>query len=453
MFLVVAFLITTGFAGCGQTAAPQSNAETKKVETKATEATEATKKDDYVLKLTMQPKSAESDDTKKELALLKSKGFNVDILIIPGEGTDFDKKLSISIMSGEEMDILYSHSAAVTRYINSKTIAPLDELAKEANYDMEKIFGKYLYKVDNKTYGIPCTKDTWITMYNKKIFDDAKVPYPTAKDWTWGKYVETAKKLTDASKGIYGSFMVEDWSMYDYLIAKQMKAKEYKDDGTSNFDDPIYADAMKWYFDLGNVLKIQPDLLTYKSKKLPYDSFSNGKYAMFSAGYWSTAMMGDKKTWPRDWKFGILPAPYPDGGPKTLDSIIGMYCVPESSNHKQEAFAAVACLGENLYNTVSGRLPARVDLSDADITTFIENVLIPQFKDDGITVDDFKAALFDSSYELVTEQMAGIGNTVINEAFLTEGEMYGLGQKSLTDAMSEIKKKADAAIVEEKNAK
>lgn len=51
------------------------------------------------------------------------------------------------------------------------------------------------YNVDGKQYAIPKDFDTIGVWYNKKIFDEAGVPYPT-DDWTWDDMADIAKQLT-----------------------------------------------------------------------------------------------------------------------------------------------------------------------------------------------------------------------------------------------------------------
>ena len=44
-----------------------------------------------------------------------------------------------------------------------------------------------IYKVDSKTYGIPFSNYVTVLLYNKDMFDNAGVPYPTSdyEDKTW----------------------------------------------------------------------------------------------------------------------------------------------------------------------------------------------------------------------------------------------------------------------------
>ncbi len=52
-------------------------------------------------------------------------------------------------------------------------------------------------------YGLPSDAQSQIIAYNKKMFDDAGVAYPT-DDWTWDDLVEMGKKITNADENKWG---------------------------------------------------------------------------------------------------------------------------------------------------------------------------------------------------------------------------------------------------------
>ena len=106
-----------------------------------------------------------------------------------------------------------------------------------------------------------------------RIFDNTGVPYPKAP-WTWDNYVDTAKKLTDRDKGIWGSYFVLDWEYYYYMIAGQRNVSGYKTPGLSNYDDPSFRESLKFIHDLGEVDKVQPTFKEYKAKKLTWDTWA-----------------------------------------------------------------------------------------------------------------------------------------------------------------------------------
>jgi multiple sugar transport system substrate-binding protein len=65
--------------------------------------------------------------------------------------------------------------------------------------------------VDGKVVGIPALIDNLALVYNKKLFRQAHIPFPTAK-WTWSTMEKAAKKLTNRSKKQFGWAYVNDGS-------------------------------------------------------------------------------------------------------------------------------------------------------------------------------------------------------------------------------------------------
>ena len=221
----------------------------------------------------------------EEMAAMAEEACNVDIEIIalPDPGAGEANKLLISLMAGDEFDIVEDAYSNMKQFYEAGVIEELGPLAEAAGYDIEKIFGDYPASFDGKVYGLPAYVDKAITIYNKDVFDQAGVSYPEAKDWTWEKFIEIGKKLTDEKAGIYGAYN-PDWVHYNYMYAMQKGFSHYKEDGTSNYDDPLFKESVKWYYDLGNTEKIQPSYLVQKSKQMPVDYFTTGKVGMSVCG-------------------------------------------------------------------------------------------------------------------------------------------------------------------------
>lgn len=55
-----------------------------------------------------------------------------------------------------------------------------------------------------KTFGLPWIAQPVIAYYNKALFTEKNIPFPT-NDWTWEEFRAIAKQLTDPAKGIYGT--------------------------------------------------------------------------------------------------------------------------------------------------------------------------------------------------------------------------------------------------------
>ena len=176
-----------------------------------------------------------SDVNKNMMAALKeATNIDLQIKLLPGAAADIFPKMEINLIAGDTVDLVRLTNVIVqSKFVKAGWIMPLDDLAKKNNFDMKKTFGNTLVtNSDGKVRYLPYQLADQMVFYNKKIFDDAKVAYP--KDgWTWDDYIATAKKLTDAKKGIYGSLM-QNWTYFMYSAAQQRGVPDYKADGSSN---------------------------------------------------------------------------------------------------------------------------------------------------------------------------------------------------------------------------
>ena len=405
---------------------------------------------------------ATGNEMQDIVKMVKEKtGIDIQFTIIPKADTgEVDKRL-VSLQAGDELDIIYGTTAQLKVFYDAGVLSPLDEYAAAASYDAPSVFGDSIpYYDDGQMYGLPAFNDVWCTFVNTKVFENAGVEVPSAEGWTWEKYVETAKKLTDVNNEIYGSLML-DYDCYNYMYALQKGAEHYKADGTSNYDDPLFAESVKFFYGLGNEEKIQPDITTYKAGVYPWNAFhstgkadANGKYdkaqfGMFVCGGWAASMLPNTEKYPRDWKCAILPFPYPEGEQPSTLTVSGCYAVPVTSKSPEAAFEAVRCIAENQYALGYGRVPARIDLSDADITEYIENGMVPTYKaTDDIPAEQFKAAWFDADRKVLSEKVVGTADTTISQIWTSEAPLYGMGQQDLDTTMKNIYSRSNEAIKE-----
>ena len=89
---------------------------------------------------------------------------------------------------------------------------------------------------------MPAFLDNLAVVYNKKIFDDAGVDYPS-DDWTWDDFLATAAELNDPAKGIAGFAWPgtgdEDTTWRIWPLIWQQGGDIVSEDGTSvAFDGP-----------------------------------------------------------------------------------------------------------------------------------------------------------------------------------------------------------------------
>jgi multiple sugar transport system substrate-binding protein len=106
----------------------------------------------------------------------------------------------------------------------------------------------------------------WL-FYNKKLFDESGLAYPTP-DTTWEEYVELARKLTETdSSGRITQFGSNGWEWWTFPVAQAVWSNGgcfyYNDDMTNTcVDDPKTVQALQGIADLIHVHKVAPSPLS-----------------------------------------------------------------------------------------------------------------------------------------------------------------------------------------------
>lgn len=388
--------------------------------------------------------SATANDNQMLDDFATKTGIKVNKVILSGTGDEQQQKINMMLVSGDKTDVMFMpNPVELAEQQEGGTLMPLNESATKVGYDAEKTFGKYLPKdKDGNYYGFPSGQTIWSIIYNKKIFDDAGVAYPKG-NWTWDDYVKTAEKLTDTSKKIYGSYML-DYDNYNYILANQRKVSAYKEDGTSNYDDPAFKDSLQFFQDLGNKYKVQPSYEEFQTKKLPWDGFMQGTYGMTFISSWYLGLLSDTKTYPRDWKFGVAPTPAnPDGQNNLVSS--EYFGINKNAAHQAEAFELVKFIAENKY-IYEHTLPAREDLSEEDWTALFAESAKGSGGD--VTGEDLYNAFINNGLGIVDEKIGGSISKQYSNFIIKEGQKFYYGQESADDAVKNIKEQADKAIAQ-----
>ncbi|MDB5052484.1 MAG: hypothetical protein JWM44_534 [Bacilli bacterium] len=445
--LAIALTMMAGLvAGCGGKT-ETSGATTAPAKSATIPTATPVPKEPVVVKIFAAPSQVNNENVKKMYAdFEKKENIKVQMEAVPGEGGDMFQKIDVAMMSGDDTDVIpFPNNIFESKYAMNGFLAPLNDLAKQANYDLTKVYGKYLVNYDTTTYTVPYFTSMWAVYYNKNLFDAAKIPYPKG-DWTWDQYVDTAKKLTDASKGIYGSFMMP----YDatlYLTANQKKVPAYKPDGTSNFDDPAFKESLKFFYDLGTTWKIQPSWLELKTKKMLPEAFMNGKFGMEFIGSFMLGNYANKTQFPRDFKFGITSTPAAGANGKNNLTTSSFNGINKNSKHPAEAFKLITFIGENYYKYVQN-IPALDNLSKDQLTE-VYKYLSDSVKGE-VTTDELINAFSNNGLGTVSEKITGSVATEFKANLLREAELYYVDKKSLDAAVSDIKKTTDTAIADKK---
>ena len=141
-----------------------------------------------------------------------------------------------------------------------------------------------LYKYDDRIYGIPKDFDSDAICYNKAIFDELGVEYPTS-DWTLDDFLATAQALT--ANGYYGFYASNsfntDLGAFIYGHDGSMTSEDHM---TATCNDPATVEAIQFVHDLMYKYEVSPTGAE-QSEMSQDDMFITGLVGMVGAGSWS----------------------------------------------------------------------------------------------------------------------------------------------------------------------
>jgi multiple sugar transport system substrate-binding protein len=262
---------------------------------------------------------------------------------------------------------------------------------------------------DEKYYGVPKATNTIALYYNKDLFKAGGLD-PEKPPQTWDELLETARKLSDPSKNVYGiafSAKANEEGTFQFLPWAQMGGATYK---TINSEGAVKALTV-WKQMLDEKLA-SPDTLT-RSQWDSTATFNAGNAAMVISGPWEIdRMVTDAKF---EWGTALLPVPQ-EGAQRS--SAMGDYnwAIFSSTDHPEEAFKALeffASKDVSMYKDF-GQLPARSDIpvpptgnaqKDAALATFVEQLKYAQPRGPSPEWPKISKAIQDAVQAALTGQM------------------------------------------------
>lgn len=221
-------------------------------------------------------------------------GVTVDIQIIPW--TDYWSTLQTSTAGGTGPDVAWMLGAKIGQYIDGGVLLPLDDAFEASGLDIEKYPEPLvdLFVDDGTTYALPKDFDTIGLWYNKALFDEAGLAYPTP-DWTWDDVVTNAQALTKPDGSVYGIGAPMDPQATYYNTIYQAGGEVISEDGTtSGYDSPEAIEGIKFWTDMINVHHVSPTLESFADTE-SVAQFMSGRLAMLTTGsFYAIRFAGDE---------------------------------------------------------------------------------------------------------------------------------------------------------------
>jgi len=281
---------------------------------------------------------------------LKDKNIVIKIQKINTSSWDeYYQKITAQIAGGNIPDIGRIAESLMPQVISKNQVVELTPYINEI--DMSQFFEETFNNAGNqngKIYGLPSGVYQMLLYYNKDMFDEKGIPYPSS-DWdnpiTLEQLVEYAKIFTEgegANKkfGYYGNADI-------FALGTIAGEHIYRTDGTYQFTD-----VHRKVFDLFNQMMTKDN-----SMPTPVDTKIMGGMDMFRAG--RVAMCNEGTWWQQtvreitDFRVGIAATPVIQGKSKST-GFIDNFVMWNGGKHEKESWEALkAIFSEEGFNALA----------------------------------------------------------------------------------------------------
>ncbi len=365
---------------------------------------------------------------------------DIDLQYVDVASQDYAIKTTTMLSGGDTTDVFdVKELSDLQNWIAQGFVLDLEADVAANIYDLSHYLGlENNYRgTDGNLYALPYRSDFWVLFYNKTLFDQAGIEYPT-NDMTWDQYAELARRMTSGEgiDKIYGAHYhtwlsaVCNWAVCgsDYTLA----------DGTY--------EPLKYFYNLTLGLEDEGVCQAYselKAANLHYSAaFYQGNIAMLPMGYWFAATLISEKakgTFDFDWSFVAVPHMEDVAAGASFGSITGA-CINKNTLNKDAAWKFISwrCSEEGAKAIAAvGTRPAYVSNEIAATMASAE----------GFPADDAcRAALVPSSMSLewpIGDKVSEI-KTIVNE----EHTLIMSRELSVDEGVAEMDSRAAEVLAE-----
>lgn len=312
---------------------------------------------------------AELDDTWNSVmeGFTEETGIPVDVQLF-GFDVYYDKLIT-ALQGGSGPDLAFADLGGwVPTFASNGWLESMDSLINSwdgKDQIWENLWPTVTY--EGEYYGLPWYTDCRLLMYNEIMFREAGLD-PNNPPETWEELVETATKLTNSDKKIYGygqSGTKTEHTSLGFIIFLYGNGGQLLTDDYSKaaFNTPEGVEALQFYTDLDKKYKVTPNALSYNE-----DDYRNlmaqGRVAMAVGGPWSFSLIEDANPALID-NYTVSIHPYG----KEPASVLGGWAlvIPKASRNKDNAWKLAEYLDSNeVWNfwieEKGSPMPARMDV-------------------------------------------------------------------------------------------
>jgi len=215
----------------------------------------------------------------------KNPGISINIETLAY--ADYFTQLQTRVAAGTAPDCFELNYENFVSYAKKDVLLDLGPNFKKTGFDTKTLSAKALqaFSVGGTQYGLPISFSNVLLIYNKELFDRAKVAYPT-ESWTWKEEQAAAAKIRALGKDIYGIFQpIQFWEFYK--VVRQNGGSLLSADGKKfTLDSPQNVATLTFMADRLNKSNVMPTQAQLAGMG-DWDLFKSGRLGMIVTGIWA----------------------------------------------------------------------------------------------------------------------------------------------------------------------
>ena len=283
--------------------------------------------------------SGAQEETLKQMVQVfetKNPGIKVDVQLT-GYG-DYFTTLATKVAGGNAPDVFEVNMENYLAYMLRGQCQDLSALGiQTGNYSEGTLAA---VSNEGKLYAVPMSFSTCVLFYNKALFDQAGVDYPT-DTWTWADAQAAAEKIRALGEDIWGYFQPISYHEFYKSIAGNggsLLNSDYSAFTVNSAENVAVLDAM-----LARVrgdARVMPNTEDLAGRG-DWDVFTEGKLGMIVTGIWAFSTFADKATF--DWDITVEPG-FAD---KSTFFFANVNCISPSSTKQEAAAKFIDAMGSD----------------------------------------------------------------------------------------------------------
>jgi len=230
-----------------------------------------------------------SGDNEKYLQQMKEEfekqhpNIKVDIETLAYD--DYFTQMQTRVASGTAPDAYELNYENFVSYAKKGVLLDLSPMF--GNFDTSALNKNALaaFSTDGKQYGLPASFSNVVLFYNKDLFDQAGVSYPTS-DWTWADADAAAEKIRALGDNIFGIYQpIQFWEFYKKV---QQNGGSLMNADMTQFtvDTPQNVETLQHMVDRVLKTNVMPTEAQMAGMG-DWDLFKSGRLGMLVTGIWA----------------------------------------------------------------------------------------------------------------------------------------------------------------------